>query len=122
MAFTRWRSILGLAAVWGCCFDPRSLRVRVSVGGDDQIFRLERLEKSIDLAINVGGVAVVVDENLIGNLSRTGAGVNMCPNECADRIETVIVAAFEINDRGFAIFEARAGWCVIRAMGFKTPM
>jgi len=23
---------------------------------------------------------------------------------------------------GFAIFEARAGWCVIRAMGFKTPM
>ena len=23
---------------------------------------------------------------------------------------------------GLAIFEARAGWCVIRAMGFKTPM
>jgi len=22
----------------------------------------------------------------------------------------------------FAIFEARAGWCVMRAMGFKTPM
>jgi uncharacterized membrane protein HdeD (DUF308 family) len=22
----------------------------------------------------------------------------------------------------FAIFEARAGWCVVRAMGFKTPM
>ena len=22
----------------------------------------------------------------------------------------------------FSIFEARAGWCVIRAMGFKTPM
>lgn len=22
----------------------------------------------------------------------------------------------------FAVFEARAGWCVIRAMGFKTPM
>ena len=21
----------------------------------------------------------------------------------------------------FAIFEARAGWCVVRAMGFKTP-
>jgi len=21
----------------------------------------------------------------------------------------------------FAIFEARAGWCVMRAMGFKTP-
>jgi hypothetical protein len=22
----------------------------------------------------------------------------------------------------FSIFEARAGWCVIRAMGMKTPM
>jgi uncharacterized membrane protein HdeD (DUF308 family) len=22
----------------------------------------------------------------------------------------------------FAIFEARAGWCIIRAMGWKTPM
>lgn len=22
----------------------------------------------------------------------------------------------------FALFEARAGWCVVRAMGFKTPM
>ena len=23
---------------------------------------------------------------------------------------------------GFAIYEARAGWCVMRAMGFKTPL
>ncbi len=23
---------------------------------------------------------------------------------------------------GFALFEARAGWCAVRAMGFKTPM
>lgn len=22
---------------------------------------------------------------------------------------------------GFAVFEARAGWCVARAIGFKTP-
>lgn len=22
----------------------------------------------------------------------------------------------------FAVFEARAGWCAVRAMGFKTPM
>ena len=22
----------------------------------------------------------------------------------------------------FTIFEARAGWCVVRAMGFKTPL
>ena len=23
---------------------------------------------------------------------------------------------------GFAIFEARKGWCIVRAMGFKTPL
>lgn len=23
---------------------------------------------------------------------------------------------------GFAIFEARKGWCIIRAMGIKTPL
>ena len=23
---------------------------------------------------------------------------------------------------GFAIFEARAGWCVVLAMGFRTPV
>jgi hypothetical protein len=23
---------------------------------------------------------------------------------------------------GFAIFESRAGWCALRAMGFKTPV
>ncbi len=22
----------------------------------------------------------------------------------------------------FGIFEARSGWCIVRAMGFKTPM
>lgn len=33
---------------------------------------------------------------------------------------TVSVAS--ILGGGFAIFEARAGWCIIRAMGLKTPM
>lgn len=23
---------------------------------------------------------------------------------------------------GFMVFEGRAGWCVVRAMGFKTPL
>ena len=23
---------------------------------------------------------------------------------------------------GFSMWEARAGWCVVRAMGFKTPL
>jgi hypothetical protein len=30
------------------------------------------------------------------------------------------VALFVIVSGAFAIFEARAGWCVVRAMGFRT--
>jgi len=32
------------------------------------------------------------------------------------------VAGVLIAAGAFAIFEARAGWCVVRAMGFKTPI
>ena len=32
------------------------------------------------------------------------------------------VAGVLIAVGGFAIFEARAGWCVVRAMGMKTPV
>jgi hypothetical protein len=33
----------------------------------------------------------------------------------------VVVAALAAFG-AFCVFEARAGWCVVRAMGFKTPM
>lgn len=33
-----------------------------------------------------------------------------------------IVAGSLVVAGAFAIFEARAGWCVVRAMGFKTPL
>jgi hypothetical protein len=33
-----------------------------------------------------------------------------------------IVGVAAILGGAFAIFEARAGWCVVRAMGFKTPV
>ncbi|MEM6458309.1 MAG: hypothetical protein AAF710_02840 [Planctomycetota bacterium] len=32
------------------------------------------------------------------------------------------VAAGLLVGGGFMVFEARAGWCVVRAMGFKTPV
>ncbi|CAN5468205.1 hypothetical protein BH09PLA1_BH09PLA1_30200 [soil metagenome] len=32
------------------------------------------------------------------------------------------IAIASIVGGAFMIFEARAGWCVIRAMGFKTPI
>ena len=33
-----------------------------------------------------------------------------------------VIAVLLIAGGAFAVFEARAGWCVIRAMGMKTPM
>ena len=33
-----------------------------------------------------------------------------------------VVAVSLLVAGAFGIFEARAGWCVVRAMGFKTPI
>lgn len=33
-----------------------------------------------------------------------------------------VVAIACLLGGAFAVFEARAGWCIVRAMGFKTPM
>ena len=33
-----------------------------------------------------------------------------------------LIAGLAVVAGGFQIFEARAGWCVMRAMGFRTPM
>ena len=33
-----------------------------------------------------------------------------------------IVTIALITGGAFAIFEARAGWCAVRALGFKTPV
>ena len=39
----------------------------------------------------------------------------------ADRPWPWIVALASIASGAFAVFEGWAGWCVIRAMGFRTP-
>ena len=33
-----------------------------------------------------------------------------------------VATALVLAGGAFAVFEARAGWCAIRAMGFKTPL
>ena len=33
-----------------------------------------------------------------------------------------VVTVAALAGGAFAVFEARAGWCVVRAMGFKTPL
>ena len=34
----------------------------------------------------------------------------------------LVMASGSIAGGAFAMWEARMGWCVIRAMGFKTPL
>jgi F0F1-type ATP synthase assembly protein I len=36
--------------------------------------------------------------------------------------EWLLIAVILIVSGCFAIFESRAGWCAVRAMGFKTPI
>ena len=33
-----------------------------------------------------------------------------------------VLSILSILAGGFAVFEARAGWCVVRALGMKTPL
>jgi hypothetical protein len=33
-----------------------------------------------------------------------------------------VITVFCLAGGAFAVFEARAGWCIVRAMGFKTRM
>jgi len=40
----------------------------------------------------------------------------------AQTLVSWIVSIGLIAGGAFAIFEACSGWCVVRAMGFKTPM
>jgi hypothetical protein len=55
------------------------------------------------LILLVGGVAM-----LFGWALRTGSAIAW--------VATTLV----LIGGAFAVFEARAGWCVVRAMGFKT--
>jgi hypothetical protein len=33
-----------------------------------------------------------------------------------------VLTVLAVLGGAFAVFEARAGWCVVRAMGFRTPL
>jgi hypothetical protein len=38
------------------------------------------------------------------------------------RVAPWVISCTFVFAGAFMIFEARAGWCVVRAMGFKTPL
>ncbi len=61
----------------------------------------------------LGGVAAIVGGVALAGL----AAANVVSHEL---IWVPIISA--LGGGAFAIFEARAGWCIVRAMGFRTPV
>lgn len=62
---------------------------------------------------------------LIGGIAGLAFGVVMTSLLVLDVLNGLVAssaAAGAIFGGAFAIFEARAGWCVVRAMGFRTPL
>ena len=62
---------------------------------------------------------------LIGRIAGLAFGVVMTSLLVLDVLNGLVAssaAAGAIFGGAFAIFEARAGWCVVRAMGFRTPL
>jgi hypothetical protein len=70
---------------------------------------IEARGKAVRLRIGIVGVAVGI-ALLLGWALPTGGALPWA-------ITTAVLAG-----AGFAVFEARAGWCVVRAMGFRTPL
>ena len=61
----------------------------------------------------LGGVAAIVGGVALAGL----AFANVVSHEL---LWVPIISA--LVGGAFAIFEARAGWCIVRAMGFRTPV
>ena len=56
------------------------------------------------------GVAILASYTALGMANRVKASSGLP------------AAKFWLAGGAFAVFEARAGWCAVRAMGFRTPL
>ena len=76
---------------------------------------------ALECNIDAKGKAV----RLIGGVFSLVAGlvsVVFSTTGIVDQQLGLVVSGGLIFGGAFAIFEARAGWCVVRALGFKTPL
>lgn len=60
----------------------------------------------------LGMLGIVTGISLAVSLLLVGAGLNA----------VWLLPLGAIGGGAFALFEARTGWCVVRAMGFRTPI
>ena len=70
--------------------------------------------------IDARGKAVRLRLGLMGVLSSLGLAA-ACMLISAPDLAWIVPAGAFIGG-AFAIFEGRTGWCVVRALGFKTPI
>lgn len=75
----------------------------------------------LECNIDARGKAV----RLLSGLASLAAGLVLLSLTAAGVLDgqlVAVAAGAAVLGGGFAIFEARAGWCALRAMGIKTPL
>ncbi|NDF33391.1 MAG: hypothetical protein EB157_02375 [Euryarchaeota archaeon] len=75
---------------------------------------------ALECNIDARGKAVRLRLGIIGVLSSLGLAA-ACLLISAPDLAWIVPAGAFIGG-AFAIFEGRSGWCVVRALGFRTPI
>jgi len=75
---------------------------------------------ALECNIDARGKAVRLRLGLMGVFSSLGLAA-ACLLISAPDLAWIVPAGAFIGG-AFAIFEGRAGWCVVRALGFRTPI
>ena len=75
---------------------------------------------ALECNIDAVGKAARLRTGILG----VGVGVLLALVTAAEIVPSIAWwgALASVAGGSFAIWEARAGWCVVRAMGFKTPV
>ena len=75
---------------------------------------------ALECNIDAKGKAVRLRLGLMGVVSSLGLAVGCLLISAPDLAWIVPVGAF--LGGVFSIFEGRTGWCIVRALGFRTPI
>ena len=75
---------------------------------------------ALECNIDAEGKAVRLRLGLMGVVYSLGLAAGCLLNSAPDLAWIVPVGAF--LGGVFSIFEGRTGWCVVRALGFRTPI
>ena len=75
---------------------------------------------ALECNIDARGKAVRLRLGIMGVLSSLGLAAACLLISAPELAWVVPAGAFVVG--AFAIFEGRTGWCVVRALGFRTPI